>query len=158
MHMTEYFELLAAGDRDTILLTAAGYFALMGVYSLIYMYRISKWPSVIGKLHEESVHGWGGGSDDGTNYRAKVLYSYSVDGVPYESDRINVWHVQVSYNLRALLKWQLRYIDHHDNSEVTVFYHPGKPQKAYLVAPGWKQMALVFILSFGSAALILSAL
>ncbi|WP_208989861.1 DUF3592 domain-containing protein [Pseudovibrio brasiliensis] len=156
--MTEYFKLLAEGHRDTILLTAAGYFALMGVCSLIYMYRISKWPSVIGKLHEESVHGWGGGSHDGTNYRAKVHYSYSVDGVPYENNRINVWHVQVSYNLRALLRWQLRYIDHHHNSEVTVFYHPGKPQKAYLVAPGWKQMALVFMLSFGSAALILSAL
>lgn len=153
--MVEYFELLAAGDRDTILLTAAGYFAVMGVFSLVSMYRISKWPSVIGKLHEETIHGWGGGSHDGTNYRAKVLYSYSVDGVPYENDRINTWHIRVSYNLRGLLKWQIRYIDRHDGSNVTVFYHPAKPHKAYLVVPGWKQMALVFTLSFGAAALIL---
>lgn len=156
--MIEFFEQLIAGDRRAILLISAAYFALMGVYSLIHMYRISKWPSVIGKLHEENIVGSGGGSHDETNYIAKVRYTYVVDGVPYENDKINTWIILISHNLRALLNLQFRYIDRHDGSNVTVFYHPGKPEKAYLVVPGWKQMTLVFVLCFGVAALILFAL
>lgn len=155
--MIEFFESLVAGDRRAILLSSAAYFALVGVYSLIYMYRISKWPSVIGQLHEENVVGSGVGTRDENSFQATVRYTYVVDGVPYENDKINAWIILLSHNLRALLKWQFRYIDRHDGSHVTVFYHPRKPEKAYLVVPGWKQMALVFALCFGAAALILLA-
>ncbi|MEM9631479.1 MAG: DUF3592 domain-containing protein [Pseudomonadota bacterium] len=156
--MIEYFENIIAGERSAILLSAAGYFALMGVYSLIHMHRISKWPRVIGKLHEEKIVGSGVGSHDETSYLAKVRYTYVVDGVTYENDKINAWVILLSHNLRALLNWQFRYIDRHDDANITVFYHPGKPEKAYLVVPGWKQMALVFGLFFGVAAAILLAL
>ncbi|WP_306140796.1 DUF3592 domain-containing protein [Roseibium sp. MMSF_3412] len=156
--MIEFLEKLIAGDRGAVILISAAYFALIGVYSLIHMYRISKWPSVIGKLHEENIQGSGVGSHDETNYRATVRYTYVVDGVPYENDKINPWIILLSHNLRALLNWQFRYIDRHDGSDVTVFYHPGTPEKAYLVVPGWKQMALVSALCFGVAALILLAL
>ena len=153
--MIEYFEHLLASEHNAVVLISAGYFAIIGVCSLIYMRRISKWPSVIGKLHEEKIVGSGGGSHDETSYSAKVRYTYCVDGVPYENDRINAWHILISHNLRSLLNLQFRYIDRHDSSGVTVFYHPNKPEKAYLVVPGWKQMALVFALCFGAAALIL---
>ena len=156
--MIEFFENLVAGDRNAILLISAAYFALVGVYSLIHMYRISRWPRVIGQLHEENIVGSGVGKRDENNYRAKVRYTYVVDGVPYENDKINAWIILLSHNLRALLNWQFRYIDRHGGSDVTVFYHPSKPEKAYLVVPGWKQMALVFALCFGAAALILLAL
>jgi len=156
--MIEFFENLVAGDRNTILLCSAAYFALVGVYSLIHMYRISRWPSVIGQLHEENIVGSDVGKRDENNYRATVRYTYVVDGVPYENDKINAWIILLSHNLRALLNWQFRYIDRHNGSDVTVFYHPGKPEKAYLVVPGWKQMVLVFALCFGAATLILLAL
>ena len=156
--MIEYFEHLIVDEDNAVALIAMAYFALMGVYSLIHMHRISKWPSVIGKLHEENIIGSGVGSHDETSYRATVHYTYFVDGVPYENDKINTWHILVSHNLRGLLKWQFRDIDRHDSSGVTVFYHPSKPEKSYLVVPGRKQMASVFALCFGAAALILFGL
>ncbi len=156
--MTEFLERLMAGDADAILLTAAGYFILVGVFGLISMYRKSKWPSVIGQLLDEKIEGAWGGRHDETNFGAKVLYRYSVDGVTYENDQINVWHIRMTYNLRALLKWQFRFIERHGQSRVTVYYNPKRPEKAYLVVPGVKQMAFVSVLFFGAAALVLANL
>lgn len=146
--------------RDAIILGSSAYFALMGMISLIHMFRLSRWPSVIGELHEEGVNrsGIGAMSPDERENRAMVRYTYSVDGVTYESDRLNAWYVTVTHNLRALLKYQLREIERHEGASVTVFYNPRKPQKSYLDVPGWRSMVLVVMLCFGSAALILSAL
>lgn len=127
--MTEILERLMAGDADAILLTAAGYFILVGVVGLISMYRKSNWPSVIGQLLDEKIEGAWGGRHDETNFGAKVLYRYSVDGVTYQNDQINVWHIRMTYNLRALLKWQFRFIERHGQSRVTVFTIRRSPRK-----------------------------
>lgn len=158
--MNTFLERLFSGDRDAVLLAFAGYFALIGVFSLFHMFRLSRWPSVIGVLHEEKVErtGIGAFSPDEREYKALVRYSYSVDGVSYESDRLNPWIVTVTYNLRALLKLQFRGIDRQGGANVTVYYNPRKPQKSYLDIPGWQSIVLVAGMCFGSAALILSAI
>lgn len=157
--MTEFLERLFAGDRDAILLASAGYFALIGAFSLLYNIWLSRWPSVTGELHEESVEGTGIGamSLDDREYEAKVRYSYSVGGVDYEGDRLNPWLIMVTHNLRGLLKLQFRGIERHEGAQVTVYHHPRKPQKSYLDVPGWPSILLVATLCFGSAALILLA-
>ena len=90
-------------------------------------------------------------------YEAMVRYSYSIDGITYEGDRLNAWYVTVTHNLRTLLKFQFRGIERHKGNKVTVFYNPRKPQKSYLDVPGWRSIVLVVGLCFGTAALILSA-
>ena len=158
--MITFLESLSSGDRDAILLAAAGYFALMGALSLVHMIRLSQWPSVIGQLHEQGVESTGIGavSPDDREYAAIARYSYSVDGVNYENDQLNPWLVTVTHNLRGLLKFQFRGIERHEGANVTVYYHPRKPQKSYLDVPGWQSMFLVAGMCFGSMALILSAL
>ncbi len=153
-------ERLYSGDSDALIMGAAGYFAFMGLIAFARMFLLSRWPSVVGVLHEEGIEGSdiGAISLDEREYMAIVRYSYSIDGLTYQSTRLNAWHVTASHNLRALLKYQLRGIERHEGAKVTVFYNPRKPQKSYLEVPGWRSMVLVVGLCFGSAALILSAL
>lgn len=157
--MTDFLERLLAGDRDAIILISGGYFALIGVYSLIYNIWLNRWPSVIGELQEQCVEGSGVGavSPSDREYRAMVRYSYTVDGVVYEGDRLNPWLVMATHNLRGLLKLQFRAIKRHGGTQVTVYHHPGKPQKSYLDVPDWPSILLAATLCFGSAGLILSA-
>ena len=140
MGMTDFMKRLFAGDRDAILWGAAGYFALMALLSMIHMLRLSRWPSVTGKIHEQRVErtGIGASSADEQEYEAKVRYSYIVDGVAYESDRLNPWLVTATHNLRALLRLQFRSIERRGGNNVTVYYNPGNPQKSYLHVPGWR--------------------
>lgn len=115
---------------------------------------------VIGVVDEEGIEGSGVGvsSPDEREYEAKVRYSYSVDGITYQGDRLNAWYVMATHNLRALLKFQFRGIERHEGANVTVFFNPRKPQKSYLDVPGWRSIVLVGGLCFGAAALFLSAL
>ncbi|SDZ12559.1 Protein of unknown function [Jannaschia faecimaris] len=158
--MNTFLERLFSGERDAILVAAAAYFALAGVCSLVHMFRLSRWPSVIGELHEEGVKltGFGGISPDEREYKAVVRYSYSVDGLSYENDCLNPWIISVTHNLRSLLQLQFRGIKRHGGTSVSVYFNPRKPQKSYLDVPDWPSMVLVGGTFLGSAALILSAL
>jgi hypothetical protein len=64
---------------------------------------------------------WG----QGGNYRPKVTYDYTVDGVAYTSDRTTYAHRGLR---RSLAKQQLAAIP----DEVDVYYDPAAPQEAYL--------------------------
>ena len=158
--MITFLENLFAGDRDAILLAAAGYFGLMGMIVSVRMIRLSQWPSVVGELHEEGIENAGIGaiSVDEREYSAKVRYSYTVDGVRFENDQLNPWYVRVSHNLRALLKLQFRGIERLGDARVRIYYNRHDPQKSYLDVPGWKSILLVASMMFGSAALILTAI
>ena len=158
--MTTFLENLFAGDRDAILLAAAGYFVLMGMIVSVRMIRLSQWPSAVGELHEEGIENAGIGaiSVDEREYSAKVRYSYIVDGVRFENDQLNPWYVRVSHNLRALLKLQFRGIERLGGARVRVYFDRHNPQRSYLDVPGWKSILLVAAMMFGSAALILSVI
>ena len=151
--LSTFLDDLLSGDRDAIILAAAGYFALMGMISLVVCFRLSRWPSVVGVLHEEGIDG-----SLERSYTALVRYSYSVDGVTYEGNRLSAWYMMVTHNLRALLKLQFRLIERHEGANVTVFYNPRKPQKSYLDVPGWRSVVVHVGLFFGSVALLLSAM
>lgn len=64
---------------------------------------------------------WG----QGGNYRPKVTYDYSVDGVAYTCDRTTYAHRGLR---RSLAEQQLAAIP----DEVDVYYDPAAPQEAYL--------------------------
>lgn len=158
--MAAFLENLLVGDRDAILLVAAGYFALMGIIISARMISLSHWPSIIGELHEKGIQNTGTGaiSVDEREYSTKVRYSYTVDGVTLENDQLNPWFVRVSHNLRALLKLQFRGIERLGGARVRVYYNRHNPQKSYLDVPGWKSIILVSAMMFGSTALILTAM
>jgi len=73
----------------------------------------------IGSLSREGKWGQGG------NYRPKVTYDYSVDGVAYTSDRVSYANRGLR---RTLAEQQLAAIP----DEVDVYYDPAAPQRAYL--------------------------
>ena len=91
-------------------------------------------------------------------YEAAVRYSYCVDGVDYENDQLNPWVVMATHNLRFLLKLQFRGIQRQAGDNVTVYYHPQKPQKSYLTIPGWRSIVLVVGACSGAALVLLSAM
>lgn len=153
--MDMFLNGLMAGDAAAIAQAAAGYFVLMGLWGVIHMYRVSRWPSVTGTVLSQGLKGGDMAVDDETLFRLKVLYRYVVDGRVYENDQINSLHIGLSYNLRHLLRWQLRFVDWQDDDRVRVYHHPSKPQKSYLVVPGWRQLSFASVLCFGAAALIL---
>jgi hypothetical protein len=64
---------------------------------------------------------WG----QGGNYRPKVTYDYTVDGVAYTSDRTSYANRGLR---RSLAEQQLAAIP----DEVDVYYNPAAPQEAYL--------------------------
>jgi hypothetical protein len=69
--------------------------------------------------HREGRWGKGG------NYRAKVTYTYAVDGVSYTSDRSSYAHRGFR---RGIAEQQLAAIP----DEVTVHYDPAAPEEAFL--------------------------
>ncbi len=64
---------------------------------------------------------WG----QGGNYRPKVTYDYTVDGVAYTSDKTTYAHRGLR---RSLAEQQLAAIP----DEVDVYYNPAAPDEAYL--------------------------
>jgi hypothetical protein len=64
---------------------------------------------------------WG----QGGNYRPKVTYDYTVDGVAYTSDRTTYAHRGLR---RSLAEQQLAAIP----DDVAVYYDPAAPEEAYL--------------------------
>src|SRR5262245_18965872 len=64
---------------------------------------------------------WG----QGGNYRPKVTYDYTVDGVTYTSDRTSYAHRGLRH---SLAEQQLAAIP----DEVDVYYDPSAPKEAYL--------------------------
>jgi Protein of unknown function (DUF3592) len=64
---------------------------------------------------------WG----QGGNYRPKVTYDYTVDGVAYTSDRTTYAHRGLR---RSLAERQLAAVP----DDVDVYYDPAAPQEAYL--------------------------
>ncbi len=75
--------------------------------------------AMIAGLSREGRWGQGG------NYRPKVTYDYTVDGVAYTSDRTTYAHRGLR---RSLAEQQLAAFP----DEVDVYYDPAAPQEAYL--------------------------
>jgi len=149
-YLTDMWNLARAGALQGIWFFAALYGVLMGLYSVLFQLRIRCWPRTVGTLHRLGVEVFGG-RDAVVATRETVgvaSYTYAVDGRSYDGTRISAW-VMVAGGLGRLLKLQQRGVQRHDGGGVTVFYHPRKPAKSFLIRPGWLGLALT--LALGSA-------
>lgn len=107
--------------------------------------RVERWPTVAGTVVERDVvlSTVGAVSTPGSRYRARVRYTYVVDGVTYEGDKILA--VGGFTGSREAMQ---REIDRFDGP-VEVRYNPENPAEACLKSvPSWWAIA-----AFGGAAL-----
>lgn len=149
--MLNYFEqmwqLASQGKLQGIWFWAAAYALLVCTYSLVFQWQISRWPETVGELQHLSVERFGSSSNEPSeqSYLSQALYRYRVNGKEYEGTRVSPWIFVVSHNARAVLRHQLKAVSYIGENQVTVFYHPGKPEKSYLIKPGIKGMLATFL-------------
>ena len=158
--LSGFIEDLLAGDKNAVIIASASYFAVCGVWSVVFGWRLSRWPSVVGRIHRLEVAPIGGRpfSPSDQEYTGDVVYDYVVDGVAYRGDRLSPYYLRATHNLRFVIAWQLKWVERIGENGVRVRHHPTKPGKSYLIATGPRSIALSAFLCFGAAALILSAL
>lgn len=134
----ETVSLSLSGDVRSIFLLASLYVLCVCIYSVIYQAKISRWPSTRGKLIHAGMRKFGITDlvPAQQEFVLDALYEYEIHGSTYAGKRISPWIVVASHNARALLHNQLKRIRCGGKGEVTVYYHPRKPEKSYLLKPG----------------------
>ena len=156
--MHDFLERLLAGDQNAIIKVALAYFVFVGGYGTLTTYRMSRWPSVVGRLHELGVTaGVPSLLRDDQNFSGHARYTYTVDGTSYENDCLSPFYLTATRNLRFLIRWQLRFVDRVGLDGVRVYYNPKNPRKSHLVRVGVRSVALVSVMVGSSATLILFA-
>lgn len=128
---------LQQGEPRAVMAVAAVYFLACALFSLLFQWRVRQWPAVWGDLHQQGLEVYG--TDNlvaGRDYRAQVLYTYTVQDKVYEGSRLSPWLILASHHARLVLMQQMRGITRDDHGQVKVFYHPRKPHKSYLIVPG----------------------
>ncbi len=148
--MEDFINRLKSGEPESWLLAFAVYSLIVGFYSLMCYLRISRWPSVVGKLESAGVEGWTPSAVvSDRNYGAEVSYRYQIGGDDYRGSRLSPFLVVASHNLRFLLRHQMKGIEACAGGGVRVLYNPSRPEKSYLVAPnavGYATIASVMFL------------
>lgn len=157
--MSEFISNLLEGDHALI---AAGaiYFAVCGVLATGNAIRLSRWPSVVGKLNEAEVGRTSSllARTDEQEYAGRVRYSYSVDGERFEGERLSPFPMMATYNARFAIRWRLGWIERIGDEGVRVYHHPTKPQKSHLIGVGWRMIGFTATLTFGASAVLIAAL
>lgn len=134
--MDKFIDQLKSGDPKTWLLLFAMYCLVLGGYALFYCLRIRRWPSVFGELKQSNVELLSASATTSDqNYSAQVSYTYNVDGKEYQGRRLSPFIIIASYNLRFLLRLQMKHVETRDDGWVRVFYNPQRPDKSYLTPP-----------------------
>jgi hypothetical protein len=85
--------------------------------------QASRWPVARGRVIRSSVDEFESGDDDSLCYRATVMYTYEVDGVTYEGDRLTVG-IFSSSSPRLARRTTAKYPV---GSAIKVHYNPGSP-------------------------------
>jgi hypothetical protein len=94
--------------------------------------RSKHWLSTKGVITSSDLDAHLSTDDEGfqtTTYLAKINFSYEVDGIKHDSDRINFDYGMRTSNLR---KQQAIIEQYPANSEVTVYYDPDDPTQAVM--------------------------
>jgi hypothetical protein len=101
-----------------------------GAVSSMEAFYSSSWPSVEGVITLSQIDTFLSESDTGstTMYHPQVSYNFRVDGTVYQSDLINLGDYSTT-NLQWAQKWLSPYPI---GKTVSVFYDPGRPEKAVL--------------------------
>lgn len=104
-------------------------------------YQSTTWPRTSGEVMRSTVeHGRGG------RPHAEVLYTYTVEGQPYQSHRVQF--AGPAQDEAAAQAMSARYAV---GTTVTVFYKPAAPDEAVLM-PGLGSYIPIFMLAAGSLA------
>ena len=148
-YLEEMIRLAAAGELQGIWFWAAVYTSAVCTYSLWFQLRTRYWPSADGELTSLGVRRFGGGewAKSDREYAGTANYTYDVDGVRYEGSRISPWAMVVSYNVRALLRYQLSGVQKLPNGRVRVYHHPRNPGKSYLIVAGWVGISVTLMVA-----------
>jgi hypothetical protein len=113
-------------------------FAAVGVAclgSLVFQFRIDRWPTVRGRIRQAGVQEAGGASARVSQMYVEALeYEYRVDGTDYVGRRLSPWVVSASHNAKGLLAWRMRGLE--PGAEVAVIHNPRRPEKSFLRRSG----------------------
>ena len=132
------FALAADGQAQGIFFWIAVYAFVMLLFSLVYQVKISSWPSVTGELIDEKIREFGYAyAHSNKEYRVVVTYKYVVGNREYVGTRLSPWVFVTNNNARFILRGQFKSILRHPNGKVAVYYSPNKPNKSFLIKPGW---------------------
>ncbi len=135
--LTKVIQAALKGDEQSLSLIAAVYMLLVCGYSVFYQVRMSRWPSVPGKLRHTKIRTFGARERvlADQDYVADALYEYEVDGTPYENSRISPWVIVASHNVRFILHRQLNRITIGPDGEIAVHYNPQRLENSVLKTP-----------------------
>lgn len=138
--------VFVAGFGGIFFLVGAGLCLFLGVPTLSGAKASESWPTVDGVVIESRVESKrSSGKNNGTTYKAIVVYDYEVDGQPYSSGRI--WFgSDISTSNQAQMRNTTK--QYPKGQTVKVHYDPENPLEAVL-QPGafWSSY---FMIVFGS--------
>lgn len=148
-YLEEMWDLALQGKAQGIFFWAALYAFIVLLYSLIYQIKIASWPGTSGELLKGGIRKFGSTEWAASNqkYVASALYCYVVNGKEYQGRRVSPWVVVASHNMKSILEKQLRSVQQFPDGKVSVFYHPEKPEKSFLIKPGIKGQFITAILA-----------
>jgi hypothetical protein len=126
-------------------------FVILGLYLFVNALRTYRWPTTTGVVRGQDVSS-SSSSEGSTSYSPKLRYEYEVDGDTYVSSRIAVGSGP-SFNSRSGAREWLE--DYPVDSEVTVRYNPGRPDRSVLQPGGVLGGLLVLLISGGMLAVFL---
>ena len=115
-----------------------------GARSVVHARASSAWPHVSGKITHSEIDR--SSNSDGTSYKPRVHYTYSVNGEPFTGERICFGLANMSAGYRFAQAYTKRY---QVGSSVDVYYDPVQPASAVL-EPGLSKRAFI-PMSFGLA-------
>jgi hypothetical protein len=121
-----------------VFLVAAVYVLIIMTGTAIHLHCIAQWPSARGQLLHSTTRALGGCNvvQSRQDFIPEVRYEYEVNGSTYTGTRLSPWQVSASWNLRFLLALRLRRVARSSDDAVTVYYHPQRPHRSYLLRSG----------------------
>ncbi|WP_239078388.1 MULTISPECIES: DUF3592 domain-containing protein [Deefgea] len=147
-YLESIFVLTKAGDIQGIAFWAVAYSWLIAWGTLHIYWRVRHWPSVIGRIEQLEVRAFGAAEwvQSEQDYIADSCYLYEVKGVEYSGSRIAPWQLSASHNLRGIVQGQVSAVPVQPDGKVRVYYSPKRPNKSYLVRPGWLSLLIAHLI------------
>jgi hypothetical protein len=141
------FDLACQKEPQGIHFWATLYVLIVLLGTLWHILRVRTWPSTDGQLLRLGIRPLGA-PEFGTLNQAHVpdaLYTYQVNGTPYQGRDISVWKMSASGLLRNTARILPRQVKPDASGKVPVYYNPKRPHKSLLLRPGWLSILFVSV-------------
>ena len=148
-YIQDMWTLSQEGEKQGILFFVSIYALLLCSYSLAQQYLIRRWPVAKGNLLNCSISRWGLTERlrADQDYTSDANYQYFVNGKEYTGYKVSPWIIIASHNAMFILKKQLKRLKIHSDGSVDVYYNPRRPEKSFLVLPGYWGMFVTLSLA-----------